>query len=83
MVDSDYFCKEHSDHRSRLKRNESDIQDLWKHREQDRQENVDSFRRLHERIDGMKNWVITGMASMSLYFAVAIVQFILNWIAKG
>jgi len=77
------FCQEHSDHRTRIRRNENDIQDLWKHREADRGENAESFRRIHQRIDGMKNWVIAGMGSMLLYFAVTLVQFILSWVSKG
>jgi hypothetical protein len=68
---------------ARIRRSEEDIQDLWKHREADRSANERGHERMHERIDAMKNWVIAGMGTMSLYFAIALVQFILNWIAKS
>jgi hydrogenase maturation factor len=76
-------CGEHIDHENRLKRNESDVQDLWKHREKDREVNEKAHARIHGRIDAMKNWVMGGMASMILYFGITILKFVLDWIAKG
>jgi hypothetical protein len=68
---------------ARIRRNEEDIQDLWKHRETDRSANERGHERMHERIDAMKNWVIAGMGSMMLYFGVVFIQFVLNWISES
>lgn len=67
---------------SRITRNEKDIQDIWEKREDDRKEIQKSIGKVHDRVDGIKNWFIVGMGSMTLYFIVAIVQFIFNWIVK-
>lgn len=75
-------CYNHSDHCNRIGRNENDIQDLWKHRETDRANTDQSLQRLHNRVDGMKNWVIAGMGSMLLYFGIAILNFLLNWVSS-
>lgn len=85
MPDKSAICPfgSHIDHGNRIERNENDLQDLWKCRESDRQENEKAHVRIHGRIDAMKNWVIAGMGSMLLYFSVAVVQFILNWISKS
>lgn len=67
---------------SRITRNEKDIQDIWDKREGDKKEVSDSLRYVHGRIDAMKNWFVIGMGSMTLYFLVVIVEFLLKSVAE-
>lgn len=67
---------------SRIGRNERDIQDLWERREDDKRDFNKSIGKVHDRVDGIKNWIIMGMGTMALYFGVSIVQFVFNWISK-
>jgi len=52
-MDEKDFCMEHSAHSVRLINLEADKKESWK-----------SIDKAHERIDGMKNWVVAGMASL-------------------
>ena len=73
----------HVDHNNRIERSEDDIQDLWKAREQDRKDTNESFRRLHGRIDGMKNWIVAGMGSMLIYFLTMIANVAIEFVKKA
>ena len=65
-------CADHKDHTNRIRRNEKDIQDLWR-----------QYEKVNGRIDAMKNWVIAGMCSFVLQGIVVITHFVLQWIAKN
>lgn len=54
-------CLEHSGHTSRL----STLEDAMKRNEL----NIDSA---HRRVDGVKNWVIAGMASVLIQLLIAV-----------
>lgn len=77
-------CPYHIDHDNRIERNESDIAEGRQNREADLEANLKAHERIHGRIDTMKNWVIAGMGSMLLYFGVAFLKFVLDWVStKG
>ena len=61
------YCLEHSGCTERLSIAEKDREFLWK-----------STNRSHERIDGMKNWVIAGMASLVIEMIVFIIAFVVK-----
>lgn len=47
------FCNQHSGHEARMTALEGSREVMWK-----------AIDRSHERLDGMKNWVIAGMTSL-------------------
>lgn len=69
MSDGRHVCLEHSGH-------ESDIEHLKKSEEEQWQ----SINRAHERIDGMKNWVIAGMSSLIIQLFLAILGVIFAYL---
>ena len=62
-------CLEHSGHASRIKNLEKD-QEIAMH-------NSDAA---HRRIDGLKNWVIAGMASLVMQLLLTIIGLSMYWI---
>jgi len=71
MGDRD-FCMEHSGHAVRLNSLEKSDEESWR-----------AIDRAHERIDGMKNWVIAGMASLVLQLVVIIGALVLVYMKLG
>ena len=63
-------CLEHSGHKEKLENLEDGLDRLYK-----------SNTVAHQRIDGMKNWVIAGMTSLILQLLVLIGMFFMK--AKG
>ena len=63
------LCNEHSGHQARIRSLESNKEDMWK-----------SIDRSHERIDGMKNWVIAGMTSLVIQLILFIGGIVLVYV---
>lgn len=68
MGDKD-FCQEHSGHEARLLSLETNRGEAWK-----------AIDKAHERIDGMKNWVIAGMTSLILQLVIMLIAVIFAWV---
>ncbi len=64
-------CLEHSGHASRLKALEKGQGEIMK-----------TATAAHRRIDGIKNWVIAGMASLVIQLAITIVVYLTKSPAK-
>lgn len=64
------ICVYHHEHKSKIERNEQDIQKLWSEEE--------GLGKLQKEIDTMKTWIILGSGSMILSGIIVIVQFVLN-----
>jgi len=62
-------CSEHSGHEARITGLESNRTESW-----------NAIDRAHERIDGMKNWVIAGMTSLVIQLVVILGLAILAWV---
>jgi len=60
-------CLAHSGHETRLKNIEEDMGDLKQ-----------GTLRAHQRIDGIKNWVIAGMTSLVLQLLVLVGMFFMK-----
>lgn len=62
------YCQEHSGHIARIVFLEENRQDAW-----------NAINRAHERIDGIKNWVIAGMTSLVLQLIILALGVIFAW----
>lgn len=81
-------CNGHLDHLNRIERNEKDIvdvrtdvKDLRVQRDQMMDRFDGSLRRVHERIDSMKNWVVAGMGALiieAVGFIAGIIMYLIN-----
>lgn len=68
MPDKDYQCQDHSGHEARLQSLETNRGESWK-----------AIDKAHERIDGMKNWVIAGMTSLVLQLLLMLIAVAFAW----
>jgi hypothetical protein len=68
MPDKD-FCPEHSGHEARLQLLEQNRIDVWR-----------SLDKAHERVDGMKNWVIAGMSSLVMQLILWVVAILVAYL---
>lgn len=65
----DKCCYEHSGHASRIK-----------NLEKGQKTNMKNTEAAHRRIEGIKNWVITGMASLVMQLILVVIGLVFYWI---
>lgn len=79
----DQNCPFHTDHENRIARNGSDIQDLWRLTSNMDSKREEAVRRIHERIDNLKNMFIATMLTFIVQCVAVIGYIVVELIKKG